>query len=311
MANPKPTIHAQAPAANTASRPVDAASPRRAPRAGTAAAERLAAGNPTKVLLKALAVLERLAERGGEAGVSELAREVDLDKATVFRLLTTLLGAGYVARVDPAGRYRLTSRLADIAAKSASPRSLMELGLPHLRALAGQTLETAYVAVINGDDAVFLDKVEGEQTIRVHTPAGSRIPLQCGSAAKVLLAFQPAGLIARVAAQLAPVTRYTITDPAVLRRELANIFARGYAIGEQEWRLGVSGVAAPVRDSSGAVIAAIGISGPSERLPRARLRTLSRPVMEAADRLSQALGWRPEQRPAPAARKRVASRARG
>jgi IclR family KDG regulon transcriptional repressor len=161
--------------------------------------------------------------------------------------------------------------------------------------------------VINGNDAVFLDKVEGEQTIRVHTPSGSRIPLQCGSAAKVLLAFQPAELIERVVSQLTPVTRFTITDPALLRRELANIFARGYAIGEQEWRLGVSGVAAPVRNPSGSVIAAIAISGPSERLPRSRLQALSIPVMDAALRLSQALGWRPEPCAARALRTRPAN----
>lgn len=284
--------HRTVPGSPAASGP---AAPRRVPPRKPAANS--AAGGPTKVLLKALAVLERLAERGGEAGISELAREVELDKATVFRLLTTLLGAGYVARVDPAGRYRLTSRLADVAARLASPRSLMELALPCMRELAEVTNETAYVAVINGHEAVFLDKVEGEQTIRVHTPSGSRIPLQCGSAAKVLLAFQPAEFIERVMAHLAPVTRFTITDPKRLRRELANIFARGYAIGEQEWRLGVSGIAAPVRDPSGAVIAAIAISGPSGRLPRARLRVLAKPVMAAALRLSQALGWRP--RPAP------------
>lgn len=251
-------------------------------------------GAPTKVLIKALAVLERLAERGGEAGISELAREVDLDKATVFRLLSTLLGAGYIAKIESSGRYRLTSRLADLAGRSASPRSLMELALPFMRELAQETKETAYVAVINGTEAVFLDKVEGEQTIRVHTPSGSRIPLQCGSAAKVLLAFQPAEIVECVTAQLTPMTRFTITDPQLLRRELANIFARGYAIGEQEWRLGVSGVAAPVRNPSGAVIAAIAISGPSARLPRTRLQALAKPVMAAALRLSQALGWRPE-----------------
>lgn len=246
----------------------------------------------TKVVLKTLAVLEQLAREGGESGVSELSRACALDKATVFRLLNTLAIAGYVVRVEPTGRYRITPRLAELAGRQSAPRSLMELALPVMRDLARVSGETAYLAVINGDEAIFLDKVEGEQTIRVHTSNGSRIPLFAGSAAKALLAFQPAAFVARVLERLAPITPYTIVDADALRRQLAAIRARGYAIGEHEWRVGVSGVSAPVRDASDCVIAAIGISGPSERLDRARLRAIAPDVMACAKQLSRALGQR-------------------
>ena len=165
---------------------------------------------------------------------------MDLDKATVYRLLSTLAVAGYVTKVEVSGRYRLTSRLSELAGKSAAPRSLMELALPYMRELARAAGETVYVAVINGDEAVFLDKVEGEQTIRVHTPNGSRIPLHAGSAAKALLAFQSVDVIDRVLGRLTPVTPFTIVNPTALRRELAAIRKNGFAIGEQEWREGVS-----------------------------------------------------------------------
>ena len=249
-------------------------------------------GGTTKVVLKALAVLERLAAEGGESGISEIARASAIDKATVYRLLNTLAIAGYVTRIEATGRYRITPRLAGLAGKHSVPRSLMELALPLMRELARASGETVYIAVINGDDAVFLDKVEGEQTIRVHTANGSRIPLFAGSAAKALLAFQPATFIARVLTRLAPVTPYTVVDANALRRQLASIRTRGYAIGDQEWRVGVSGVAAPVRDASAAVIAAVGISGPSERLGRSRLRAIAPDVIANAARLSRALGWR-------------------
>lgn len=246
---------------------------------------------PTKVLLKGLAVLEAMLAHDGEAGISEIARATDIDKATVHRLVNTLRGAGYIARVDPGRRYRLTDRMARFAPRK--PRSLMELALPRMRRLVDTVNETVYVAVPNGDDAVFLDKIEGDQTIRVHTVNGSRIPLWCGSAAKTLLAYSSPEVIERVAARLDPVTSYTITRPAALYRELKAIRTAGYAIGEQEWRIGVSGVAAPVRDASGGVAAALGISGPSDRLGRATLKRLAPFVVATADEIGYQLGYRP------------------
>lgn len=249
------------------------------------------AQNTSKVLQKALLVLETMAHRGGEAGVSELARDVELDKATVYRILNTLVDSGYLAR-DHTGRYRLTQRLADLARSAPASPTLLELALPQLRRLAQATAETAYIAVVHADEAVFLDKIEGDQTIRVHTPSGSRIPLHCGSAAKVLLAYQSAELIDRVLVKLTRVTDYSITDAGALQKELATIRKRGFAIGQQEWRIGVSGVAAPARDASGAVVAGIAISGPSERLGKSRLLELAPAVVDAAGRLSATLGWR-------------------
>jgi IclR family transcriptional regulator, KDG regulon repressor len=246
----------------------------------------------TKVLLKGLAVLERIAAAPGDVGVSEVSRDLALDKATIFRLLSTLCAAGYVERVDPAGRYRLTARLGTFARGRAASRSLMEIALPHMRELAAEADETAYVAVLNGHEAIFLDKVESGHALRVHTPNGSRIPLHCGSAAKALLAWQPAELIDHVAQHLTAVTPHSITSAAALRRDLAAIRARGYAIGEQEWRVGVSGVGAPVHDPSGQVVAALAISGPSSRVTRRRLQALGVVVVRHADRLSHALGWR-------------------
>jgi IclR family KDG regulon transcriptional repressor len=247
--------------------------------------------NTSKVLQKALLVLETLARRGGESGVSELAREVALDKSTVYRLLNTLVDSGYLAR-DHTGRYRLTVRLSELAKAAPAAPSLLELALPQLRRLAKATSETAYIAVVHDDMAIFLDKIEGNQTIRVHTPNGSRIPLHCGSAAKVLLAYQSPELIARVSDKLKQMTDYSITNSIALQKELVSIRKRGFAIGQQEWRLGVSGVAAPARDATGAVVAGLALSGPSDRLGKSRLLELAPAVVEAAQRLSATLGWR-------------------
>lgn len=247
--------------------------------------------NISKVLLKALTVLEALIGQGGEAGVSELGRTVDLDKATVFRLLSTLVEAGYAERVSN-GRYRITPRFTALAGRLSSTHSLMEIALPYLRRLSIEVDETAYLAVVHGDEAVFMDKVDPERALPIHTPLGSRIPLHCGSAAKALLAFQAGDVIERVLARLQPVTPRSITDPDRLLAELSRIRRRGYALGEQEWRVGFSGVGAPVRNAQGLVLASIALSGPAERLTRKRLVELSPIVVQTAGVLSRALGWR-------------------
>lgn len=251
----------------------------------------MAEENTSKVMKKGLMVLERVVHRRGEVGVSDLARDVDLDKATVYRLLSTLVESGYLVRKE-SGRYALTSRLAELARVVPEPPTLMELALPQMRKLAKATSEAAYISVINGDDAVWLDEVGGQEALRVRTPYGARTPLHCGSGSKVLLAYQSDDVIARVASRLTPMTPHTITDPKALMKELAAIRRRGYAIGLQEARLGVSGVSAPVWDASSSLAASLGISGPSDRLTRARLTALAPDVVHAAQKLSAALGWR-------------------
>jgi IclR family transcriptional regulator, KDG regulon repressor len=251
----------------------------------------MAEENTSKVMAKGLRLLERVVHRKGEVGVSDLARDLELDKATVFRFLNTLVESGYLVRKEN-GRYALTSRLAELARLVPPPPTLMELALPQMRKLAMATSEAAYISVINGDDAVWLDEVGGKEALRVRTPHGARTPLHCGSGAKVLLAFQDAKIIARVSSRLAATTPYSITDPKILMKELAAIRRHGYAIGQQESRLGVSGVSAPVWDASSSLAASLGISGPSDRLTKARLKALAPEVVRAANQLSGSLGWR-------------------
>lgn len=247
--------------------------------------------NTSKVMKKGLVVLERVVHQRGEVGVSDLARDLGFDKATIFRFLSTLVESGYLVRRE-SGRYALTSRLAELSRVVPEPPTLMELALPQMRKLAMGSSEAAYVSVINGDDAVWLDEVGGQEALRIRTPYGARTPLHCGSGAKVLLAYQDAETVTRVCSRLTPMTPYSIVEPRALMKELAEIRRRGYAIGQQEARLGVSGVSAPVRDASSALAASLGISGPSDRLTKSRLIALAPTVIQAANELSESLGWR-------------------
>lgn len=246
----------------------------------------------SKVLLKGLGLLEAVAATRDDVGVSELARATKYSKATVYRFLETLVQAGYVEQDASTSRYRLTNRLREIAMRTAAPPSISDAARPMLRRLVERTGETSYLAVLSGRECLFLDRVDSEHPLRVYTTSGSRFPLHVGAASKALLAFQnDEDLLASTLADLRAVTSHTITSRARLVRDLDAIRTRGYAISEDEWRDGISAVAAPVRDISGRVVAALAISGPTSRLAVKRLHDLAPDVVRAGEALSSSLGW--------------------
>ncbi len=258
----------------------------------------------TKVLLKGLALLEAVAAARDDVGVTELARATRYSKATVYRFLDTLVQAGYVEQEPANSRYRITDRLRQIAMRTAAPPSISDAARPILRRLAEKTGETSYLAVLSGRECLFLDRVDSDHPLRVHTTSGSRFPLNVGAASKALLAFQDdEELLAETLDDLHAVTPHTITSKARLTRDLDAVRERGYALSQDEWREGISAVAAPTRDMAGRVVAALAISGPTSRLPVKHLTSLAPDVVRAADALSSALGWTP-------ARKRTRSRVR-
>jgi len=256
----------------------------------------------SKVLLKGLTLLEAVAAARDDVGVTELARATRFSKATVFRFLDTLVQAGYLEQDPHTSRYRLTQRLRQVAMRTPAPPSISDAARPILRRLVEKTGETAYLAVLSGTECLFLDRVDSDHPLRVHTTSGSRYPLHVGAASKALLAFQAdQQLLESTLAHLHAVTPHTITSRTRLLRDLATIRERGYAISQSEWREGISAVAAPARDIAGRVVAALAISGPTSRLPMKELTSVAPHVVRAGLALSSSLGWTP---PGPAAKPR-------
>jgi DNA-binding IclR family transcriptional regulator len=164
--------------------------------------------------------------------------------------------------------------------------------LAHLRE---QTGESAQVGMLDGDEVVYVDRLESSHSLRLFTETGRRVPVHCTSSGKVLIAFAPeARRETFLAGRLAQLTPYTITDPDRLRDELATVRARGWAEAVNEREIGVASLAAPVRDASGAVVAAISIGAPITRFRAMPRKGLSRVVAEAGEAVSRRLGWSPE-----------------
>ncbi|MCZ2525602.1 IclR family transcriptional regulator [Streptomyces sp. NPDC059506] len=237
-------------------------------------------------LERAFDLLERTADAGGEVGLSELAASSGLPLPTIHRLMSTLVDRGYVRR-QPNRRYALGPRLIRLG-ESAS-RLLGAWARPHLAELVEATGETANMAVLDGDEAVYVAQVPSRHSMRMFTEVGRRVLPHSTGVGKALLSTVPdeqvRALLARTG--MPPATDRTITDPDAFLSELARIRRDGYAVDDNEQEIGVRCLAVTVPGAPAA--AAISVSGPAGRVTEAATSRIV-PVLQAVARdLSSAL----------------------
>jgi DNA-binding IclR family transcriptional regulator len=248
-------------------------------------------------LLKALRVLSVLENAPEGKGVSEIARELDLPKSAVHRLLVTFQAHGFVRQDVRSRHYRLGPTLARLGLCAAEQYVPREVARPYLEALAQDMGETVFMGVLAQHGVLIVDKVEHGHVLRVAPDLGTVLPLGQTALGKLLLAFCPpaeqeALLVSCVTAPHRP------SLPARLRA----IAQQGYAVAIGEWMPDLSCVAAPIRNGQGRVIAALAVSVPQSRMPPPQRHdpfagggtalpypSLIPPVMTAAERISAAL----------------------
>ncbi|MFE9099004.1 IclR family transcriptional regulator [Streptomyces sp. NPDC007264] len=240
---------------------------------------------------RAVSVLEILARRG-EAGVTEIAGELDVHKSTAFRLLGVLEQRGLVGQAEDRGKYRLDAGVLRLAGAAAVRLDISREGAAVCRELADELGETATVAVLDDDAAVDVAQARGTASVTAQNRLGGRTPLHATSSGKVLLAHTPAALREGLPARpLARFTERTITCTDDLRAELEAVVEQGYAITVEELEPGLAAVAAPVRGHDGKVIAAISVSGPVYRLTADRLAESAERTVAAGAELSRRMGY--------------------
>jgi len=232
------------------------------------------------VLDKSVAILAALAE-GGPLSLAGLVEATGLSRPTAHRLAAALEAHRLVGR-DGAGRYRLGLRLLGWAGAVSTELGLVEAARPVLEALRDETGESAQLFVRDGDSRLCVAASERPAGLRDTVPVGAVLPVDRGSGGKVLLAFAADG-----AGGVAG--RYPGVDPA----ELDTIRRRGWAASVAEREEGVCSVSAPVLDAAGRIHAAVGVSGPVNRLGRQPGKRLAGPVVAAARELERRAGLRP------------------
>lgn len=219
----------------------------------------------TTSVTKALQLLDAFRGAAGALGVSELARRSGLPKSTAFRLLATLESGGYVERVGRA--YQLAWRLFELGngVSACRPKGLRDVAMPFLSELHVRTRLVTQLAVLDGGDVIYLEKIRGHAALRIPTNVGGRVPANCSGLGKAMLAFSDPETIREVVEEgLARRTPYSIVDPGRFLAELRRIHASGVAVDREEAALGLTCVAAPIL-YEGRAIAAVSVSGPSTR----------------------------------------------
>lgn len=242
-------------------------------------------------LAKGLKMLEAVARSAGPRGVSELGRELGMTRSNAHRLLQTLSALGYVRHDATLGQYEASLRLFELGSAVVSGREIRTISQPLMQQLRQKVDENVILSVRDGSEIIVLDRVEGMRTLRTYTPLGSRNPMHSTSAGKLLLAYAPQDVVDAVMRRLQKFTARTITTAAKLHAELDRIRAQGYATAQAEWREDVGGVCAPIRQSDGTVIAALGVSGPIGRFKLAQIKRHLPPLIATTEEVSKRLGY--------------------
>ncbi|MGK5451314.1 IclR family transcriptional regulator [Streptomyces radiopugnans] len=255
-------------------------------------------GRLVPAVTRALDILELFLDGDGILSAPEITRKLGLPRTTVHELVTTLAARSYLVPVpEQPGRYRLGVRTYQLGSRYAEQLDLAAEGQQVARSVAETCDETVHVAILEGADVIYIAKVDSTHAVRMVSAAGRRLPAHCTSVGKMLLAsLPPDELDARLPGPgdepLRAMTENSITSPERLREALAEIRGRGVAVERRESNPDVSCVAAPVRDGTGKVVAALSISVPMIRWSEERRTELEALAVEGAAELSARLGYR-------------------
>jgi IclR family pca regulon transcriptional regulator len=244
-------------------------------------------------LERGIAVLLAFDEEHPEPTLAELAQITGLSRPAVRRFLLTLERMGYVR--GSGGRWSLTPRVLTIGQHYTASHALIELAQPHLLRLAEETHESASLATLDGDDVVYVARVPVRRIMSINVSIGTRVPAYATSMGRVLLAWAPTEVVDSVLNRrpLRPITPRTVTDPSALRAELARVRAQGWSTVDEELEVGLLSAAAPVRDHTGQVVAALASSTSAGRSSRGELERNVVPLLvETAGRITADLGRR-------------------
>lgn len=238
--------------------------------------------------IRAMRVLEFLAKSKRGASISEISRNLTLPKSSTFAILKTLEWENYLRRSTQSGRYYFGPRLVSLSRNIVENLDLREVAKPVLNRLTRQTGITVHLAVLEGNEAVIIDKSECAGSNAGADWVGRKLDLNCTGVGKTLAAFFPSGQFEEVitAKQLARHNENTIVTLDGLRRELAKIREQGYALDDEEDELGVRCIAVPVFDSHEGMIAALSFAGTVDRLGIDRVRLLVQTLKQASSEIS-------------------------
>jgi DNA-binding IclR family transcriptional regulator len=246
-----------------------------------------------KTVDRALQVLLQFDTERPEWSSGELAEALGLHRSIVYRILKTLERRGFVTPADRQGRFSLGLKLVELGNVVLRGMDLRQVASPIMSRLVKDTGESAFLQVVRGDESVCIQKIDSPKALRAMTSIGDHSPLHAGASSKVLLAhLGPDRIEALIAGGLERITPRTVTDPAQMRADLAEIRQRGWAYTVGELTPDVAAVAVPLLDSSGTILGVLSIAGPASRFSEDRLPGLIDVACQAGKQISaQLVAW--------------------
>lgn len=257
----------------------------------TSMATRPAATRRVQAVEHAIDVLDAIASASGAVGVSDIARQTGLSKPTVHHLLGTLESRRFVIREPDSSQYRLSWALYELGSNVVRSANVSRIARPYLDRLSAQTRESTLLAILDEDSVLYIDRGEPPAGLEMVADAGRRGALHATASGKVLLAHLPKDTVDRLLEEALPrYTKTTITDPALMRRQLAQVRTRGYATCWEEREQGLCSLAVPLRDYTGTVAASLTLAGPASRLNNRTYQAHLPPLRATAHRIEIHLG---------------------
>lgn len=241
---------------------------------------------PIHSVENAFSLLEVLAGNGLELGIAEFCRKTALPKGTVHRLLGTLKNLGYIEQNPQNRKYRFTVKIFKLGTAVTDRFDLIQI-IPYMKELSQRFNETVNLAILEGDDIIYLYSVGSDNTLKLDLRIGSNQPAYCAAIGKVLLSYlsekELDNYLQRV--ELKPFTPYTIMDKEYLKKELRLIEQRGYSFVNEEYMVGVACVAVPLKDHQDKICAGLSFSIPTVRMNKEKLSLLTDSLLSVSKKI--------------------------
>lgn len=253
----------------------------------------LESGGRVQSIEKAVRILEILAEAGTPMPLREIARRTELPKSTLHGIISTLRETGLVEQSAEDGCYGLGLHLFELGCAASGSRNITAISRPFLQSLANRAGETAFLAALDGTDALLLEVTEAPNPLRVALAPGTRMPLHCTAQGKVFLAWNENAMRQVCRGEPVAYTPHTHTTPEQIQADVAATRERGYAIEDGEHRIGLRAIAAPIADAEGRVRYTIGVVGMFRRVHSEEFSTAAHLTVEAARAIAASLQRQP------------------
>jgi len=242
---------------------------------------------------RTLDLIELLATAKDGLGVTEIGQQIGLHKSTVFRLLSALTERGYVEKDPKTSAYKLGLKFIEISGLFLKKLELKTEALPVMRRLAEIVGQPVHLAILDGHEVIYIEKVELVNSIRMYSQIGRRAPVFCSAIGKILLSGLAPERLREVLDNLhfEKFTEHTLLTKTALAQEIAAVSCQGWAVDDEEHEKGIRCIAAPIYDYTGTMIAAVSVSGENRVISPGRDREIAGYVGEAAVDISHRMGY--------------------